>query len=149
MSAKEPEIKKTPLELLREELAAKEAAARRAIAEAFEKREMEMLDAKLKAMINYLPDQLLEVDIPFIGLQLYHTPSDAVYNQFMKGSGAIKGDLSKNTPEVIECLIAACVLYPEPAVALDELRKKNPHAKTLIGQRLLEVMKGQLLAEGK
>jgi len=137
------------LEDKKKALAEKEAAKRKASEDALGQREEAMIEAKLKALDTYHPDQLLEVDVPFVGLMLFHTPSDGVYNHFMKGSGAIKGDLSKNSPEVIESLIAQCAVFPEPKMVLEELRGKNPHAKTLIGQRLLEIMKGALLAEGK
>lgn len=137
------------LEEKKKALAAKEAEKRQAGTAALLKREEEMIDAKLKALDTYLPDQLLEVDAPFVGLMLFHTPTDGTYNQFMKTSGAIKGDLSKNSPETVEALLAQCAIYPEPKAMLEELRGKNPHAKTLIGQRLLEIMKGRMLEEGK
>lgn len=144
-----PEMPTMTLEDKRKALAEKEKAKASAVDAERLAQEEALIDAKLKALDEYLPEQLFEAEVAAVGPMLFHTPTDLAYDAFMKSSGAIKGDLSKNTPQTAEYLIAQCVIYPEAKVALEKLRTRNPHARTIIASKILEVMRGKLAEEGK
>lgn len=133
----------------RKALAEKEKAKASAVEDERKSQEEALIDAKMKALDEYLPDQLFEADVAAVGLMLFHSPTDAVYDTYMRGTGAIHGDLRKNTPQTAEYLIGQCVIYPEAKVALEKLRTRNPHARTIIASKILEVMRGKLADEGK
>jgi len=112
-------------------------------------REIDFEDAKQAALDKYLPVQLLEADVAGVGPCLWHWPDEITYDHFMKTSGAIKGDLSNMSIDKTENLLSRCAVFPDPAEMLVQLRKNNPHARTVIAQRLLQQMKGRLEEEGK
>jgi hypothetical protein len=112
-------------------------------------RELAFEQAKLKALDSWLPEQLIEADVAAVGICLLHWPDEITYDHFMKSSGAIKGDLSSMSIDKTENLIARCAVFPEGPTMLKELREKNPHARTVIGSKLLEKMREKLSEEGK
>lgn len=112
-------------------------------------REIAFEDAKIAALDKYMPEELFEAEVENVGPVLLHWPDEITYNHFMKGSGAIKGDLSGMTMEKVEDLIARCSIFPKGPEMLKELREKNPHARTVIQNKLFEKMRGRLDDEGK
>ena len=112
-------------------------------------REIAYEEAKLLALSKYAPEQLFEAEVVAVGPCLFHWPDEVTYDHFMKTSGAIRGDLSSMSADKTENLLARCGVFPEAKTMLEELRAKNPHARTVIATRILEQMKGRLEEEGK
>ena len=110
-------------------------------------RERDFRKAKLDALDKFTPDELFECDVKNVGPCLFHWPDEITYNHFMKGP--LKGDLSKVTIEQVEDLVRRCAIFPAPQTMLEELRKKNPHARSVIQDQLFKRMKDQLDEEGK
>jgi hypothetical protein len=156
MDTKETEKELTPVQKIEKELSERRAksAAKAATKNDADKlrrleREIAFEDAKLAALDKYMPDELFEPDVAGVGVCLLHWPDEVTYNHFMKGSGAIRGDMSGMTIEKVEDLLARCTIFPDPPTFLKELRAKNPHARTVIQNKLFEKMRGQLDEEGK
>ncbi len=106
-------------------------------------------EAKLRALETFLPEQLIETEVAGIGECLFRWPDEVTYNHFMKGSGAIKGDLAKMTIEVIEDLVARCALYPAGMEFVKRARQFNPHSRTVLAHKFLASMGKRLDDEGK
>lgn len=137
------------LEAKRKATAAKLAEKNAALEAPRLSREIAFEDAKAVALDTYLPDQLLEAEVIGVGPCLLHWPDEITYDHFMKTSGAIKGDLSNMSIDKTENLLSRCAIFPDGATLLKELRANNPHARNVLGTRLLEQMKGRLDKEGK
>jgi hypothetical protein len=152
----EPMKSKTPKELLAETLAAKRAAnlvVESARDEAVEiedlERQIAIEDKRAEAYtMGILPEQLLEPHWPALGRCLARTPSEAVYRDFAKTSGMLRGELV-NSLEIHEKLVLGCMLVPDGKSFLEQARKRNPHAIVQFGSAMIERMKGKLNEEGK
>ena len=105
--------------------------------------------AKQQALVEHAPHQLIETVVLGIGECLFRFPDEVTYNHFMKGTGAIRGDLSKMTMEAIEDLVARCALFPRGPEFLQLARKENPHSRTVLAQLFLERMRDRMTEEGK
>jgi len=156
MSTPEEPKELTPVQKLEKQLKEKRAAsaAKAAAKQDADKprqleREIAFEDAKLAALDKYTPEELFEAQVENVGPCLLHMPDEITYNHFMKQSGAIKGDMSGMTIEKVEDLIARCALFPDAPTMLKELRAKNPHARTVIQNKLFAQMRGRLDDEGK
>ena len=139
-----------------EEIAALEAeAARKAkqkrldLADAAKQDALAYAKAHVAALDQYDPDHLITCEIAGVGNALLHWPKDAVYSQYMRDTGALRGDLTNMNAATMEALIAGCAIYPPPAILLERLREKNPHARTKLASLIIDVMTVRHAKEGK
>jgi hypothetical protein len=145
----ELEALEAQLEAQRARTAAKAKAKADAEKPAQIKREIAFEEAKEKALDKYLESQLFTAEVTGVGVCLFHWPDEITYDHYMKGTGAIKGDLENMSADKIDNLIGRCAIFPDGPTVLKELREKNPHARTVIANQLFTEMKGKLAKEGK